>query len=117
MAVKYIKQYSLPIVTMKKAVSRVMLILALCMSLIASAHAAVPTELDCTPYENSSIQICDTLDQVGTGMALLTYKVNLGLPSFLIGIAMVAIVIGLAYAVVFVITKSMAAIKVGGKFK
>ena len=77
--------------------------------------AAVPADLDCTPFENESTQICDNLDQVGTGIGLMSYKLNLALPSFLLGLAFVSIVLIVIFAIVAVVKRAVAMAAPGGK--
>jgi hypothetical protein len=84
---------------------KLMVIIGMCLAMFSAALAAVPTELSCSQFNSSTVQFCDTLDQVGTGISLMAYKINLGLPSMLISFAIVAGVIGLIAAFIYLIRK------------
>jgi hypothetical protein len=88
-------------------------------TLISAAMAAVPTDLSCTPFNNSNVQFCENLDQIGTGIGLMSYKVNLGLPTLLIGLLIVAVIAALVGAFVVLIAGALKHVNigVGGKGK
>lgn len=86
-------------------------------AIVSSAFAALPPELSCTSFTNSSVQFCDTLDQIGTGIGVMSYKVNLGLPTLLIGLAIVAAIILLLAAFAYLIKNALERTSMGGHGK
>ncbi|HLC15795.1 MAG TPA: hypothetical protein VJL89_06175 [Thermodesulfovibrionia bacterium] len=92
----------------KKIIASLMLLLLLA---ITAVTAAVPADLSCAGFANSTTQFCDVLDQTGTGIGLMSYKINLGLPALLIGLLIVGVVAGLVGAFVVVIVNSVKGIK------
>lgn len=80
---------------------------------LASVLATMPTELDCADFENETNTFCEDLDQIGTGISIMSYKLNLGLPAFLIGLAIVGVIITIVLAIVGIIKKSLS--NVAGK--
>lgn len=83
-------------------------------AVVSSAFAALPAELSCASFVNSSVQFCDTLDQIGTGIGVMSYKVNLGLPTLLIGLAIVAAIILLLGAFAYLIKGALSKVSMGG---
>lgn len=67
--------------------------------------APVTTVLDELDCEGRSF--CTGIDQVGTGMAIMSYKLNISLPSLLISLGVVAIVILLVLAVLVMFKKNL----------
>lgn len=94
--------------------AKLMASLMLVLMAISSALAAVPADLSCTPFNGSSVQFCENLDQIGTGIGLMSYKVNLGLPTLLIGLLIVVVIAALVGAFVVLITGTLKHIKIGG---
>jgi len=76
-------------------------------AIVSAVYAAVPPELSCASFNSSSVQFCDTLDQIGTGIGVMSYKVNLGLPTLLIGLAIVAAIILLLAAFAYLIKRAL----------
>ena len=94
----------------RKALTLLMLML-----LTVASALAVPEGLDCSDFADSETQICTQLDQVGTGIGLMSYKLNLALPSFLLGLAFVSIVLIVIFAIVAVVKRAVAMAAPGGK--
>lgn len=80
---------------------------------ISMVQGAVPVELDCQPFENSTVKTCEDLDQLGTGMGLLSFKASKGVPILILSLAIVTIVVMIATSIAKVITRS---VQPGGKF-
>ncbi len=95
---------------------KLFILLAMMLMGISTVLGAVPTELDCSVFANETTQICTDLDQVGTGISLMAYKLRLGLPGLLLALAFVTVTIAVVYAIVHVIKKSIGS-ATSGKFK
>src|SRR3972149_6953967 len=94
-----------------KKMALVLLAISIAVMAFGVASAALPAELSCATFANSTTQFCDVLDQTGTGIGLMSYKINLGLPALLIGLLIVGVVAGLVGAFVVVIVNSVKGIK------
>lgn len=77
------------------------------MTLMTTVMGAVPAELNCTPFADEENSFCTDLDQIGTGIGLMAFKINKGLPAFLLGLGIIAGILGLLGAVIVLIKKAL----------